>query len=181
MTLKKMLIAIYILAVSLFGSARAIHAQSPAPSNLQVQIKKVDYKELKAGKHQILVLWDADEIKSCGKDCRITKVSLDIELTDAKGEKRRATRTLSAGGGSGKVAITPIPIPKDLIVAVAKTKIFDGNPGSIPDSLRLLKFKVTLTATAIYRSFEGGGGVGRAITGVARKEGALRADAISSP
>lgn len=170
MSLRKMLIAIYTLAVSLCASAQAIRAQSPAPSNVPVQIKRVDYKELKAGKHQILVLWDAEEIKGCGKDCRITTVSLDVELTDAKGQKRVATRTLNAGGASGKLALTPIPIPKDPIVAVVITDVFGGNINQVPDSLRLLKFKVKLTATAIKQS-----SAGRAITGIAHKEGTLRA------
>jgi hypothetical protein len=172
MSLKKMSIAIYALAVSLFASAQAIRAQSPAPSELPVQIKSVEYKELKAGKHQILVLWGADEIKGCGKDCRITRVRLDVEITDAKGEKRMATRTLSAGGGSGRLALTPIPIPKDPIVAVVITNIFGGNIDPVPDSLRLLKFKAPLTATAVKQS-----SAGRAITGVARKEGSLKAGA----
>lgn len=78
-----------------------------------------------------------------------SSLRLDVELTDAKGVKRRATRTLSAGSGSGKVAFTPVPIPKDPIVAVAITNIFAGNTDPLPDSLRLVKFKVTLTATAV--------------------------------
>jgi hypothetical protein len=79
-------------------------------------------------------------------------------------------RTLNAGGGSGKVALTPIPIPKDPIVAVNITNIFRGNIGPVPDNLRHLKFKVTLTATAVKHS-----SVSRAITGIANKEGSLRA------
>src|SRR5262245_22466745 len=113
MSLKRIPIAIYILAVLLFGSALVAHAQNRAHPDLQVQIKKVEYKELKAGKHHLLVNWDVDLTK-CGKNCRVTRVVIDVELTDAKGEKRKATRTLSAGGGSGKVSVTPIPIPKEL-------------------------------------------------------------------
>jgi len=144
MSLKRMLIAIYILAVSSFASAQVIRAQSPAPSDLPVQIKKVEYKELKAGKHQILVSWDADLTK-CGKKCRITKLVIDVELTDAKGEKRRATRTLSEGGGSGKVSITPLPIPKELIMDIAATKIFGRHTDPVPDDQLQLLFELDMT------------------------------------
>lgn len=170
MSLKKMMLAIYTLAVSLFASAQAIHAQSPAPSNLAVQIKKVEYRGQKDGAHNILVGWDQSKSDAGYK---IVSVTLEVELTDAANEKRTMSQSYSLPqAGSGKVSLTPIPIPKEPIIAVPLTALFrnprnlDGASGA---GVTELKVKVKLTATAKTLT-----GASRTITGSAIKTDSLK-------
>lgn len=172
MTSKTLLLACHAIVASLLALTQSAAAQSPAPAKAPVEIKKVEYKELKDGKHQILVSWDLFEggggVGSTAKNAlEVTKINLEIELTDARGAKQKITKTLTAG--SGEASFTPVPIPKNPIVAVPVTDIFRGNLNPLPENLSVIKFKVALTATGVVRE-----GIRSTVTGVARKEGSLQ-------
>jgi hypothetical protein len=166
-----------LLSLSSVAQAAGLSSSSGSVTNrVPIEIQKVSYKELKDGKHLIVVNWAFEG--GGGVGITITKLTIDLELTDAKGFKQKITRTLTnQRGGSGAVSITPIPIPRDALVGVPITSLFRGFIDPRDETLPVLKFKVTLTATAINDEDEiakGPSSARRTLTGVAHKEGTIR-------
>ena len=94
-----------------------------------------------------------------------------------KGFRQKVTKTLtSQQAGSGRVSITPIPIPGDALVGVPITDLFRGAIDPRDPVPLVLKFKIKLTATAISNEGEAAKGPlssRRTITVVALKEGTI--------
>ena len=132
-------------------------------------IGNVEYKELKDGRHQIQVNWGT--IDPVPEKVKITKVIVEVELTDAKGVRQRATRQYEENRGD--VSFTPVPIPRNPIVGVPITDLFrqprgvDGGGGV---GKNVLKFKVTLTLTVVTQA-----GQKVTTTVIARREGTVNA------
>src|SRR5262245_61170229 len=171
------------LLLSLLSVAQAggVSSSSGFDTNrVPIKIEKLSYKELKDGKHNIVVSWGYEDGGGLGVDggggvgIVVTKLNIELELTDAKGVKQKVTKTLTnQSPGSGTVSITPIPIPKDPLVGVPITDLFRGTIDPIPTSA-VLKFKVTLTATALSKELGTGISARRTITDVAQKEGTIQ-------
>jgi len=166
------------LLLSVLSAAQAAIVPSPSetPNRVPIKITNLSYKELKDGKHQIVVRWGVDG--GGGVGIIVTKLTIDLELTDAKGFKEKVTKTLTnQSAGSGSVSITPIPIPEDPIVGVPITDLFKGTIDPRDLAAHVLKFKVTLTATAIADedgSKSGSTNARRILTGISHKEGAIQ-------
>src|SRR5262245_56544202 len=175
------------LLLSLLSVAQAggVSSSSGFDTNrVPIKIEKLSYKELKDGKQNIVVSWGYEEGGGLGVDggggggMVVKKLNIELELTYSKGVKQKVTKTLTnQSPGSGTVSITPIPIPKDPMVGVPITDLFRGNIDPRDPIKSVLKFKVTLTATAI--SNEAGSGTGsssarRILTGVGHKEGTIQ-------
>jgi hypothetical protein len=154
-----------LLAAPLIPSQIATASDGDTPP----AIGNVEYKELKNGRHQIQVNWGT--IDPVPENVKITKIIVAVELTDAKGVRRRATRQYEENRGD--VSFTPVPIPRNPIVGVPITDLFrqprglDGKGGI---DKNVLKFKVTLTLTAITRA-----GQKVTTTLIARKQGTVNA------
>jgi len=175
-----------ILLLTSFGLAVFLASQaqiSEASGGGNLVITKIVYKELRDGKHNIVVFWEGLP-KECPPDrCLAAKIVVDVELTDARGARQKASITFGSDSGVGArtagnpdVSFTPVPIPKDPIVGVPITELFRGRGALSANSSgsETLKFKVTLTLSALTRT-----GTGRTITEVVRKEGTLKAVAKS--
>ena len=167
-----------LLSVLSAVQAAGVWSSSVSPTTkVPIGIEKLSYKELKDGKHQIIVKWGVDG--GGGVGITITKLTIDLELTDAKGFKQKVTKTLTnQSAGSGSVSITPIPIPKDPMVGVPITDLFRGDIDPRDTTAHVLKFKVTLTATAISNgdgTATGSSSARRILTGVGHKEGTIQA------
>ena len=164
------------LLLSVLSAAQAAIVRSPSetPNRVPIKITSLSYKGLKDGKHELIVMWGVDG--GGGVGITVTKLTIDLELTDAKGFKQKVTKTLTnQSGGSGSVSITPIPIPEDPMVGVPITDLFRGNIDPRDPTKAALKFKVTLTATALIREAGSGASARRTITGISRKEGTIQA------
>lgn len=161
---KAQFFAIYILLATLAIPAYVTKASSVAN---RPEITRVDYKELKDGKHQIEVNWGVIDPPP---NSQITKVVVEVELTDAKGVIRRATRQFEENRDD--VSFTPVPIPRNPIVGVPITDLF-RQPGRLDTGggvgKNVLKFKVTLTMTATQARQKG------TITLIVRREGTVNA------
>src|SRR5262245_2861565 len=181
--IRKTLSQMIAFLLFLLTAAQAAIVQSPsqpALTKVPIEITRLRYKELKDGKHNIVVSWGYEDGGGVGVDggggvgLVVTKLNIELELTDAKGVKQKVTKTLTnQSPGSGTVSITPIPIPKDPLVGVPITDLFRGTIDPIPTSA-VLKFKVTLTATALSKELGTGISARRTITGVAQKEGTIQ-------
>jgi hypothetical protein len=113
-----------------------------------------------------------------GPGVNVRTLTIDLELTDAKGFKQKVRKTLTTQpAGSGTVSITPIPIPKDPLVGVPITDLFRRAIDPRDPIPPVLKFKVTLTATAVSNEDETAkapSSAHRTLTGVAHKEGTIQ-------
>ena len=174
--IRKTLSQMIAFLLSLFATVQAAVVQSPlqpAPTKLPIEVAKLRYKELKDGKHNIIVNWAVDG--GGGVGFVVTKLKIEIELTDAKGVKQKVSKTLTdESAGSGAVSITPIPIPEDPVVGVPITDIFRSNIDPRDPTTAVLKFKVMLAATALSKESGTGISARRTITGVAQKEGTIQ-------
>jgi hypothetical protein len=162
---------ILFLASCILWAAPLIPSQVAIASNGDTRpaIGEVEYKELKDGRHQIQINWGT--IDPVPEKVKITKIIVEVELTDAKGVRRKATRQYQENRGD--VSFTPVPIPRNPIVGVPITDLFrqpKGIDGGGGVGKNVLKFKVTLTLTAITQA-----GQKVTTTLVARKEGTLNA------
>src|SRR5215470_4589522 len=133
---KILIFASFGLAV--FLATQAQISEASVAGNLV--ITKVVYKELRDGKHNIVVFWEGLP-KECPPDrCLAAKVVVDVELTDVEGASQKASITFGSDSGVGAktagnpdVSFTPVPIPKDPIVGVPITKLFRGKNALSPN------------------------------------------------